>query len=1078
MARTLQKGQEIPRVEIGRSYPLQNLLALAPAPNGATAAASSQEAQEVVAVPVDQFQVQSTAPAKPAAPPDAVQLAFQLLAAGGKSASFSAANRFKNSQKAGYESLVQFQGPKGTTVSLKTEEELGFYTLLTLKGQVPNAGLQQCFDSYKQAEANGVQFYLKRDKQFLPTDAAGAAISINRGQEIEWSDSDGCYGQTDQPTFKSKERSPQGLLLDQLQKGGYQLQPTPASNGEQHGLLYNVANLALKSLKAAPHPGQARQSVLQSLNTQGSLELTLENDKRPLKTPITVSAAQLEEFTRYLNEPTPQMQQYQQAFGKLVEKGAVVTARCQSGEMKGTLLAADHRSAFLNLTTGAEVLILDKQGNYHSAFSLQDVCDLQSHGKIERPQLKADWDGQQASDNLFMVYYASPFDPVNKGNYDDLPHRLTQVGSSAQVDIVTLHSDLPEKRTLHLDRAQSSGLQRLKELPASTVMSDPKVLQEFIYETVKSNPSDGKIRLLIGGHGGAERGLIPDGKSNNAQANDAMPVDQFSGAITAALDQLETENGKRPKIDNLVLCSCLMGNSSLIHALSKNSDVEVLCASPEIMMGSNPTSFIEHLADPKFSNSSASEFAQFLVDDVSQAPSSPGGSLQTHHADTYGAYSIDKAKGERFQKSLSSFFEACLANPQEASAIKRAIDACPTYGRNPWMNLNFNIFERDIIQVAERIAGDARVQSKEIKKACQELVEATSDQVLLQKATEKYQDRRGPTLYLPVDRFSYDKEYSKTDLLQSTPYERFLELLFDAKIHRDLKQTVISDLHHLMERGSNIAEPTKPDSAKPSPAPTSAQAPPAPAAANGENIDGEKKVETQPKPPQIDTAALLKALGETIAFEAKSDQVRALEAPLESKPLKDLGQHVLGWMKGGLTCAVGLACGVIGGAAGAVLGGLTGLRAGFTGHSKGAREFGGEITSNKTDKETLMSSAKAEYQSLLARAALVPSEYVGLQVHENVGYRYGNLAARLAGSVAGALTGVFGGAATGFAMVAYQGANKTNKVLRNLVPSPTPHKDLPSPAIAPTKPQESSQPEKAKSPETPGNVATAGESAK
>ena len=92
--------------------------------------------------------------------------------------------------------------------------------------------------------------------------------------------------------------------------------------------------------------------------------------------------------------------------------------------------------------------------------------------------------------------------------------------------------------------------------------------------------------------------------------------------------------------------------------------------------------------------------------------------------------------------------------------------------------------------------------------------------------------------------------------------------------------------------------------------------------------------------------------------------------------------------------------------------------------------------------------------------------------------RLSDLAAQLAGSVAGALAGVVGGAATGFVKVAYQGAHKTNKVLRELLPPPKNQKDVPSSASSPTRPQENSQPEKAKSPETSGNAPTASESAK
>ena len=52
------------------------------------------------------------------------------------------------------------------------------------------------------------------------------------------------------------------------------------------------------------------------------------------------------------------------------------------------------------------------------------------------------------------------------------------------------------------------------------------------------------------------------------------------------------------------------------------------------------------------------------------------------------------------------------------------------------LNLMFNVNDRDLIQVAERIAGDARIRSPHIKEACQRLISVTAEQVLEHKVTQ------------------------------------------------------------------------------------------------------------------------------------------------------------------------------------------------------------------------------------------------------------------------------------------------------------------------------------------------------
>jgi hypothetical protein len=656
--------------------------------------------------------------------------------------------------------------------------------------------------------------------------------------------------------------------------------------------------------------------------------------------------------------------------------------RNSQGEAKGMLLAASDKSAYLALLAGEEVVALTKDGIQHRLNKPEHLQELKANGTVAHGTPGTPHDASQPSDNLFMVYSVSPFDPIKKGVYDDLMLRLTDVGSSPEIDIVAMHSDLPEKRNLRVDRVQPGKLESLKQMPPETVMSDPKVFEDFIAETLLANQTDGKIRLFVGGHGGAEKGLLPDGKHNNADANHAMSVDAFAEAIHKAVDRVEAETGKRPFIDNLMLCSCLMGNTSFIDALSQTGDIGVLCASPELMQGSNPNSVVEFLHDPKTSKSSGEEFAKFLVDTISEAPSAPGGSKESHHADTYGAYRLDKRLARQFRDSSEAFFQACLDNPKEAAAIKRAIASTPTYGINPFLNLMFDVDNRDVIQVAERIMKDARVTDPKIKEACKNLIEAAEAQVITQKVSENYTGRRGPTIYLPVDRFDYDEKMGSTAFLKGTSYDKFVEMIFDAPLTRGVQDTFLAEANRWMEATKEAAAKN-----------------PAPA-----QEEEEKKVEESDESTETKKTAATKG--------AKSpkitEEVHSLEQQREGAPLASLGRVARGLVRltGGL--ASGLVGAAIGGITGVVVGGLLGARAGFTGHSKHAQAYGAD-----EDASTGNLASLRKGWSLVKQAVLFPVEATGLRVNDAVGFRLGKWPGRISGTLAGAVGGALGGGLVG-----------------------------------------------------------------
>jgi hypothetical protein len=880
------------------------------------------------------------------------------------------------SQKAGYESLIRFQGEEELAISLRDSKELADYVAL-VGGGAASPSAQHHYTELSRLSQEGNRFFLQRDGHYLKTDLAGAALVLSRGDELVRL---GLAGEVDtwkalpgQLTAAAPERLALGKLLDQAAelKCTFELEPEkPATT---------LKGKVLEMLRGKPDQVEIRAKLIDALEQKKPILLTLPDDDRKIPLPAGVNSQQLESFISYVSQPNEEQKTFHQACQELVKKDAILMSRSTHGELKGMLMQASDRSAYLNLVAGQECVVLTKDGTPLRLTQVPQMAELNNTGSVAGANAPH-FDGSQPSDNLFLVYHVSPFDPVNKGIYDDLVRRMTEVGSSKEIDIVAMHSDLPDKRNLRVDRIQSGALENLKKLDPETVMSDPKTMEDFLYETLLANQSDAKVRLFVGGHGGAEKGLLPDGKHNNAEANHAMSVDDFAGSIHKALDRVEKETGKRPFIENLMLCSCLMGNTSLIDALAKTGDVGILCASPELMQGSSPNSVIEFLHNPEHSQASGEEFARYLVDTLSEAPNAPGGNPESHHADTYGAYRLDKGLAQNLQQSLDGFFKVCLRQPDQAGAVKRAIAACPTYGINPFLNLLFDVDNRDVIQVAERIVADARVTSPEIKEAAQKLIEAAAAQVVVQKVSENYDGRKGPTVYLPIDRFDFDEKMAKTGFLQGTDYAKFCEMIFDAPLHRNVQDTFLTEANRVMESMKEV---------------------------KAEAEKGKKTEETDSPEKKADEPATK----ETIKpGKGVIQQLHERENYLDDNSLKALSRGIRRLLTGAASLAGGLGAAVVGGIPGAVIGAVMGARAGWTGHSALSQSYGAGDTT-ETGAGTLAKAGR-----LTAQAALFPMEAVGLRVNEAVGFRGGSLAGRLVGSLAGLVGGTLGGALGGGAV--------------------------------------------------------------
>lgn len=599
-------------------------------------------------------------------------------------------------------------------------------------------------------------------------------------------------------------------------------------------------------------------------------------------------------------------------------------------------------------------------------------------------------DPAQPKTNLFMVYHQPLHDPTGLFTYyDDAVTKLKEAGSNSEVDMVVQHSDLFNKRTHRRDYVQKGALEPLKTLDSRQALSDPQVFENFVYDTVKEFPDRDKVRLMVFGHGGGERGLLDDlvTPPNGQPFVDGMTPEEFADSIHKALDRVEEETGKRPVIDNLVVASCLMGNTSFIDALARRGDVKVVSASPENLMDEllhRP--MLEFMQDPATSNADARQFGEKLVDISMAATGFTNSPENRRHALIYGSYDLDPKKNERFRDALGGFFQACLEHPGSAAYVRQDIQDCPGYNIHPAGGPGIGEDQRDLLQVAETVAGDRRVSSG-IREAAKKLVEAHSDQVISQKTERGYEGRRGASLLLPLqpERWSFNDQ-APTELLRDTPYTDFLKLVMSAPDRRAAHDLAAERLYRKQ---------------------------------------GQAQVEAISSLEPLQSGKLAQTEQETLSSKA--------ERLPENQP--GLGARVLGTAQRVVAAVAG---GLVGGALGVGLGALAGGAAGARGHSMTS---GGKASQQRVDAafapaephtvpmqqgqpQPKPEGPKTVWQAMERNSSLsnplvfAPLEYVGTEVHHKLAYSTGfgflaSLVATPLGAVSGALAGLFEGIALG-----------------------------------------------------------------
>ncbi|MCA9781517.1 MAG: hypothetical protein KC800_32590, partial [Candidatus Eremiobacteraeota bacterium] len=242
-----------------------------------------------------------------------------------------------------------------------------------------------------------------------------------------------------------------------------------------------------------------------------------------------------------------------------------------------------------------------------------------------------------------------------------------------------------------------------------------------------------------------------------------------------------------------------------------------------------------------------------------------------------------------------------------------SIAKAPTYGINPLINVMFDVDNRDLLQVLDHAGTDARINSPKLKQAMKELKEATESQVIDQKVTENYKGRRGPSLYLPLDKWDFNEKMGETNLLKGTKYKEFMEMVFEAPLHRGVTATLINEVSRLSETGAldKAIEKLK------------------------DHVSG-----------SVD-------LGGGDKVKQEQERLEALHGLEEKMTKPGKLAKALGFLRGTVRVASGIAGGVVGGALGAGLGAVVGTVTGAVAGWRGVSAAGTHKPASKEEIEVL-----------------------------------------------------------------------------------------------------------------------------
>ena len=261
-------------------------------------------------------------------------------------------------------------------------------------------------------------------------------------------------------------------------------------------------------------------------------------------------------------------------------------------------------------------------------------------------------------------------------------------------------------------------------------MSDPKILKDFIVDTMKKFPAD-NVAIVLNDHGGGYTGAMEDSSDG-----DFMSVPNLHKALSEA----EKETGK--KIDILGFNACLMADTEAAYEFKDDADILLASEESEYGPGWNFKPMLEQsmgdsikLLQKAMENKidvSPEEFAKIVVK-VNEE--------NQEYIPTFSA--TDLRKMDPLAKSIDKLAKSILKS-EEKNAIKDAVTGAESYG-GPWEPY---ADMRDLHHIAERI--EKGISDPEVKKSAKELRKTFNDAIIANEADPgKWPNAKGLHIYAP-----------------------------------------------------------------------------------------------------------------------------------------------------------------------------------------------------------------------------------------------------------------------------------------------------------------------------------------
>lgn len=342
----------------------------------------------------------------------------------------------------------------------------------------------------------------------------------------------------------------------------------------------------------------------------------------------------------------------------------------------------------------------------------------------------------------FMHYAAADnnLDPYITGDVNEMEN----VGSDANTNIVALldHTGTEGAKTYYITKDNDPNNLTSQVLKDHGVIntSDPKVLAQFIIDSVKAYPAE-HYMLDIGDHGGGWSGAISDDSHNGWMS---------TPQIKEALDIAQKETGV--KMDILAFDCCLMATAEVADELKNHASFLVASEESEGGAGWNYNNVLvdgKSVSVPvreKYKNILMSPevltgFQRSLNERINMEPKDFAmhqvDMAAKHQNDLPTMSATDLSKMDDLNKAAVVFGDKILATSTPNTTLSGIARKTQSFSG-----------KKDFYHFAELITKDTTITDGELKKAAQGVMDSINQAVIREEHSTRYPNAHGLTVEL------------------------------------------------------------------------------------------------------------------------------------------------------------------------------------------------------------------------------------------------------------------------------------------------------------------------------------------